>query len=238
MADPRPATAPARRAPLLRQLRLQTARLDELGRFYGDTLGLPPAPAPPGSIAFDAGATRLEFEAAAPGLEPYYHVAFNIPERKLAGARRWLAERLPILRHARTGEEVVHFAGWNAHSLFFYDPAGSLLELIARHTLPDPDDGPFGDADLLYASEIGLVPRETAPAFALIRDRLGIEPYLGAGTFLGDETGLIIVIPPDQLWIPEYTKTGRPFRTRIAIAGPAGRSLRLPDGPIEIVSAP
>jgi HD domain len=63
----------------------------------------------------------------------------------------------------------------------------------------------------------------------------GIAPYLGTDTFLGDESGLIVVIPPDQLWIPEYTKTGQPFPTGVAIAGRANQCLRLPDGPVEIV---
>src|SRR5262245_20024693 len=231
----RPMSAASRREPLLRRLRLQTARLDDLDRFYGDPTGLPRPPAPPGSVAFDAGATRLELAPAAGGLEPYYHFAFNVPERKLDGARRWLAQRVPILRHVRTGDEVVYFAGWDAHSLFFYDPAGSLVELIARHTLPDPDDGPFGAADLLYASEIGLVPREQASAFARVPDQFGIAPYLGTDTFLGDEWGMIIVIPPERLWIPEFRKTGQPFPTHVAVAGHADRAVWLPDGPFELV---
>ena len=106
---------------------------------------------------------------------------------------------------------------WDAHALFFYDPAGSLLEFIARHTLSNTADGPSGVADILYASENGL------------------RHYLDVLSFLGDERGIIIVSPPGRLWIPEFRKAGAMFPARIVLAGHGAARLTVPDAPFEII---
>jgi len=228
----------ARRGPRLRRLRMQTHRLGAMRDFYRDLIGFPLAAETGESVAFDAGATRLEFVQVRDGSEPYYHFAFNIPENKIPAAKAWLGRRVPILRHKETGEEVIHFEQWNAHSLFFYDPAGNLVELIARHTLDNAAPGAFDVKDVLYASEIGLVPPEQGSVFATIRDELKIEPYLDSASFLGDEHGIIIVIPKDVRWIPEFKKVGMLCPTWVTVAGHGDRQVRFKDLPFEIVSAP
>ncbi len=225
------------RGPRLRRIRMQTHRLGALRGFYRDLIGFPLVAETGESVAVAAGATRLEFVQVRDGSEPYYHFAFNIPENKLLAAKTWLGQRVPILRHEKTGEEVIHFKEWNAHSLFFYDPSGNLVELIARHTLDNAAGGEFSVEDILYASEIGLVPPEQGPVFAAIRDGLKIEPYLNSSSFLGDEYGIIIVIPKDRLWIPEFKKAGMLCPTWVTVAGHGDRQVRFKDLPFEIVSA-
>ena len=222
--------------PRIRGLRLKTHVLSELKTFYSTEFKFPIVAETPTSVSFDAGQTRLEFEQVTDGTKPYYHFAFNIPENKLDQAREWLAERVPILRHAQTGNEVIHFAHWNAHSVFFYDPAGNLGELIARHTLPNAAEGAFDHRDILYASEIGIVPPDQERVFADIRESLQIQPYLESNTFLGDEYGILIVIPQQRLWIPEFKKTGMLAPTRINVSGHGGRKVKFPDYSIEILS--
>jgi catechol 2,3-dioxygenase-like lactoylglutathione lyase family enzyme len=219
----------------LRALSLQTHMLAELRAFYADTLGLPVASQTQDSVTFQAGDTRLEFVQVADGSQPYYHVAFNIPENKLAPAKAWLEERVTLLRHAETGEDVIFFDAWNAHALFFYDPAGSLLELIARHTLANAADGPFSSDDILYASEIALRAPDQAAAVARIGAAFGLTNYQDVLSFLGDERGLIICSPPGRLWIPEFRKAGGLFPTRIELAGHGSARLVFPDAPFEIV---
>jgi catechol 2,3-dioxygenase-like lactoylglutathione lyase family enzyme len=221
--------------PRLHALGLQTHLLADIRAFYHETLGFPLAAETPDALAFQAGGTRLEFARVTDGSQPYYHVAFNIPENKLELAKAWLAARVALLRHAETGEDVISFPAWDAHALFFYDPVGSLLELIARHTLPNAADGPFSTDDILYASEIALRAPEQAAAIAAIRAAFGLEHYLGGESFLGDERGLIIVSPKGRLWIPEYRKAGATFPTRIDLAGHGLARLTFPDAPFELV---
>ncbi len=230
--QPMTATQPG---PRLRWLGLQTHLLDELRTFYGQTLGLPVVAATPDSFRLQAGGTAIEFEQVADGSQPYYHVAFNIPARRLWSARAWLEQRVTLLRHAETGDDVIFLEAWNAHALYFYDPAGSLIELIARHSLPSAPDGPFGPGDILYASEIALRPPDQQRAIAAIRAAFGLEHYLGQESFLGDEWGMLVVSPLGRLWIPEYRKAGATFPTRIGLAGHGTARLVFPDAPFEIV---
>ena len=107
--------------------------------FYGGTLGLAVVEEETDRITVDAGGTRLTFRTAGAleGDRPFYHFAFNIPENKVLDARSWQLERsdlMPVparLRDARYPDDVVHFSHWNAHSVFFLDPAGNALEFKA-----------------------------------------------------------------------------------------------------------
>ena len=101
----------------------------------------------------EAGETQVTFVSAAepPRAEaPFYHFAFNIPENKIcrrsSGRRRARpAGRSPSgNRAAGYPPEVVDYRHWNAHSVFFLDPAGNVVEYIARHDLKNGDSGPFG----------------------------------------------------------------------------------------------
>lgn len=221
--------------PRLQALELHTHLLPELRAFYAGMLGFPIVAETPEAVTFQAGASRLTFSHVGDGSHPYYHIAFNIPENKLEQAKTWLAARAPILRHAVTGDDVIHFPAWDAHALFFYDPAGSLLELIARHTLPNASDGPFDTDDLLSISEIALRAPDPGQAAALVREAFGLRHYLDLPSFLGDEQGLIIFSPPGRLWIPEFRKAGATFPTRITLAGHGSARLTFPDAPFEIV---
>ena len=231
-----PATPPASRRPRLQRIQLQTHVLGDIRRFYRETLQFPEISTGRQEVAFQAGATRLEFRQVSDGSRPFYHFAFNIPENKIEAARRWLRPRVDIQRHAQLGNEVIHFAEWNAHSLFFDDPAGNLVEFIARHTLANAADGEFGVGDVLYASEIGIVPSDQRGVFAAVRDGLNLPVYLNSGSFLGDEHGIIIVIPNQVKWIPRFVKSGIVCPTQVTIAGHGTRRVHFPEGPFAIES--
>jgi catechol-2,3-dioxygenase len=209
------------------QLRLQTHRLAEVRAFYRDTLHFPVREESAGSVTFQAGATSLTF-IRAPDEEsrPFYHFAFNIPENKLSLAQAWLAERTPLVTRA-TGP-VFHFPGWNAHAIYFYDPAGNIGELIARHDLPNARSGPFTIDDILYASEIGLVVKDVPAATRALKAQLGLSPYRpGSAEFapVGDEHRLLIVVREGRLWFgAENGKPAAIFPTEATLHG--GKSNR------------
>lgn len=223
--------------PLIQALELQTGVLPELRAFYRDTLGLTLLEDTAQHIRVVAGGSRITFRQVEDGTQPFYHIAFNIPEHRLGLAKAWLSERVPLLRHAETGDEVIYFDAWDAHALYFYDPAGSLLELIARHTLPTPATGPFGPDDLLYVSEIALRAPDQVVAAERIRGAFGLTHYQEQLAFLGDERGLLVLSPPGRLWIPEFRKAGITAPTRITLAGHGSARLVFPDAPFELIGA-
>lgn len=195
--------------PLIQSLRLRTTgSLGELKEFYANKLGLRVLAEKPSELTIAGGATPITFVRMEVSTErPFYHFAFNIPENKIRAARAWQLKRSalittpPPLRDAAYPDDVRHFSNWNAHSVFFWDPAGNLVEYIARHDLNNGAGGEFTNRDILYASEIGLIIADEERA-ALAR-RLGAELGLGgykpeAGGFfwaLGDERGLVLLLP-------------------------------------------
>jgi catechol-2,3-dioxygenase len=208
------------------RLRLRTHRLAELRAFYHEKLQFPtreageprfgrgadsergggrPSSRAPGrdSITFQAGTTALTFvQTEEKESQPFYHFAFNIPENKLPLAKEWLARRTPLA--LRDGEAVFHFPNWNAHSIYFWDPAGNLGELIARHNLPNARSGAFTPEEILYASEIGLVVEDVPAAVRELKSRLGLQTYRqGSNVFepVGDEHRLLIVAQKGRPWM-------------------------------------
>jgi catechol-2,3-dioxygenase len=216
------------------RLRLRTHRLAELRAFYHEklhfpireageprhpsaaspSLGVPGVPGrgadsgggrAPGrdSLTFQAGTTALTFiQTEEQESQPFYHFAFNIPENKLPLAKEWLAKRTPLA--LRDGEAVFHFPNWNAHSIYFWDPAGNLGELIARHNLPNARSGAFTPEEILHASEIGLVVEDVPAAVRELKSRLGLPTYRqGSNVFepVGDEHRLLIVAQKGRPWM-------------------------------------
>jgi catechol-2,3-dioxygenase len=137
-----------------------------------------------------------------PESRPFYHFAFNIPENKLPLAQEWLAERTPLV--TRGTQVVYHFPHWNAHAIYFWDPAGNLGELIARHDLANACSGAFRADDILYASEIGLVVDDVPAAVQQLKTRLTLPTYRGGSPVfepLGDEHRLLIVVQKGRPWM-------------------------------------
>lgn len=235
-AGPAPQDRPrARPGPAARILDLELASaapLPEMRAFYEGALGLPVAERP-GELTVTAGASRLVFRPAGPEHRgAFYHFAFNVPENKILAARAWQLERTPLippwetLRDPRFPDDVVHFRHWDAHSVFFWDPAGNLLEHIARHTLGNAAPGPFTSADLLCASEIGLIVDDVAAAAAALRAAFDLADYRDASdqfNALGDEDGLLLVMKRGrELGFGEGKASGIfPTAATIRAAGPA-----------------
>jgi len=207
------------------ELRLTTDRLPALRRFYVERLGLALLADGPAGFAVRAGATRLAFAPSAAGRAPLHHVAFNVPPDGLDDGVAWLRRAVGVLEP--DGDAVVAFPHWNAHAAYFRDPAGNVLELIARHDLDVRDDRPFGPWSLLGVSEIGLpAPRVDEAVDAL--HGLGVPRYSGnrrSFAALGDVYGLAIVVPVGRPWAP--TRDARaavhPVELVLAEPGPWGR---------------
>ena len=197
--------------PRLLRLRLLTAApLVRMKTFYHDLLGLPLIEEKAGEFSFAGGQTAVTFAQAQPGHgEPFYHFAFNIPENKILGAHDWQKPRTPLdrlnanLRDPAMPNDIVHFRHWNAHSIFFWDPAGNLIEYIARHDLNNAAAGSFSARDILYASEIAFISEQVTNTALEIRKTLGLDQYRdGDDRFraLGDERGLLLIVIRGRRW--------------------------------------
>lgn len=236
-----------RAAPRIRRLELLSAApLAEMKAFYHQALGLNIMEEKPDRLTIAAGQTRLAFRKRPADTEkPFYHFAFNIPENKVLAAHKWQKKRTPLLpippalRDPKFPDDVVNYSHWNAHSIFFFDPAGNVVEYIARHDLPNASRGDFGSEDILYASEIAFVVDDVAANATKLKEVAGLEQYKGANdqfAAIGDENGLLLVMKRGRLIsfeAPEK-KAVRVFPTKATVRGERSTKFLMPEFPYEI----
>lgn len=132
------------------------------------------------------------------------------------------------------GEAIADFPNWRAQAFYFHDPAGNILECIARFELPNATTEPFGAKQFLGLSEAGIVAANVPALAAELAARYGIPdfargPKLPNFAALGTDEGLLILTEQGRGWLP----TGRPAeRHWLRLEGEhAGRSFVIEDPP-------
>lgn len=175
----------------------------ELTPFYRDELELP---GDAGAIRI--GETRLRFCDVDDGA--FYHFAFLVPGDRFAPALAWAEQRVELLTD-RDSTPVFVGEAWESSAVYFHDPAGNILELIAHHGLEENErTGDFAAAELVGLSEVGLV----GDRRELLRRLEALDLGMFRGTvdepdrlaFVGERGRTFILAPPGRGWIP----TGRP----------------------------
>jgi catechol-2,3-dioxygenase len=176
-----------------------------------------PAADPAAAAAFHPeryGASVVRFEQ---GPEVCSHFAVNVPPGRFEEAVAWAREQTSLI------QEDVPFPLWRARAAYYYDPAGNLVELIARDRAP-------GDELLLEVSEVGLPVSDVGAAVEFFETELGLPHFSGDRenfSAVGDDRGLFILVPVGRAWL----FTDRPAAdapVRVTIEGPAERELRVP----------
>lgn len=176
--------------------------------FYTAKMQLPLVSENTNQFSVKAGKTILRFSINHDYKEPYYHIAFNIPENKLNKAKQWSENRFKLLLNDY-GEDVIHFRKWNAHSIYFMDPCGNILEFIAHHKLKNSADGSFTEKDILYIIEIGLVTNNVNELSHDINQKLGLTDYHNSAGLLksskfravGNTAGMLILSERGRNWL-------------------------------------
>ena len=187
------------------ELQLPTSDLAALRAFYTERLGLTLEGNNVADFAVRAGASRLQFFASA-AVVPPQHFAFTIPRNQLASAKVWLRGRAALL--TQEGQDEFASTDWQAQQVYFRDPAGNILEFIARQTLPDEADGPFDPAQIVSVSEVGLPTDDVPATVAALVAAFGLASYGEVSdtfTAVGDAEGLLIVVQDGRIWFPRGT---------------------------------
>lgn len=219
------------------RLDLLTSDLDLLREFYANALPLPLLEESESVLSLQAGRSRLNFCQAPEGWDGFYHFAFNIPEDQFQEAKEWLSQRVVLIKDHYGQDEFASSKEWNAHSVYFYDPAGNILEFIARHDLDEHLDRPFDERNILSISEIGVVCEDVPGMVGLLRSQMGVSPYGGPGsdtfTAVGDEHGLFIVVKRGRIWFPDTGKQAVPSSLGVEVTSEGAR-YKLSGPPYEI----
>jgi catechol 2,3-dioxygenase-like lactoylglutathione lyase family enzyme len=193
-------------------IEILTDNFDATVQFYAGLLEFEISEQHNNAASFLAGQSMLTF-IQSNQLNPTYHFAFNIPCNKLTEALAWAASKFNLI--AITGNEVIaNFDSWNAKAFYFFDNNGNILEFIARFDLKNSTTKPFDSTSIQSISEIGIV-TEDPLQFA---DTISTEnnlPVFNKGSrtpqfvTLGDDTGLLIIVPTNRNWYPTDQPAGK-----------------------------
>ena len=199
---------------LIQQLAIQTSQLEKLDLFYRDILQLQVINFQDEKIIIHTAQSRLVFTTALKG-EPVYHFAFTISANKIEEAKKWLEDKVSLIWMDDYKSDIADFVNWKAKSIYFYDPAGNIVEFIARLDLDNASTGSFSSAQLLSISEAGLVfPAEQLDSStdALLTQYsltyFDKQPPLPQFKAVGDDEGLFVIVPEHRNWFPTTSPAG------------------------------
>ncbi len=214
------------------ELHLWSGNLAIQDSFYGNLLGLPVVSRMVNKMVFQAGDSLLTFQQARSDWDGFYHFAFNIPENQFREAKDWLSTRVALIQD-RQGKDTFQFVAWQADAMYFYDPAGNIVEFIARHQLDSRLSRPFDGQSLRSISEIGIPTNDVKPMVQRLCTRLSARVYDGADsdefTAVGDAHGLLIVVKQGRQWFPDTGKTARYSQQTVWVRDAAGQRQSLSD---------
>lgn len=185
------------------ELKLYTTDLKIQFDFYHKVLGLPLVGRKTNKISIQVGRTTLVFEQCKGEVAPYYHFAINISENKIQQALEWLGDKVKVTEDNQ--EQIIDFQSWNAHSIYFDDPAGNIVELIARHNLKNgsPQKEFTTMEDFHCIDEIGMPFSNVLEAVETIKSEYKLQNWKPASSnfaTVGDENGLFIVVRLGRKW--------------------------------------
>lgn len=180
---------------------LLTNQLDTLKAFYSETLQFALLEEGHTSFKVQIGDTVLEFNQSTPKSKPFYHFAMNIPRDQFPEAKRWVQSLVNLNKHEES--DKVYFTNWDAHALYFTDPAGNIVEFIARNEDSTKlTNTPFNATSVINISEIGIVSNQVL-TLANRLNEIGIPNAREGNEFfypLGDVNGLFILVKKHRVW--------------------------------------
>ncbi|MEC0123684.1 VOC family protein [Paenibacillus pabuli] len=185
---------------IFEEVRLSTARLEDMKHFYIHRLGLGLFEETEDTFTLQIGLTKMIFMQSETDQHPFYHFAWLIPTNRFQEAKAWAAARVRLSWHEE--QDQTYSTNWDSHSLYFEDPAGNILELIAHHTVHNESDRPFSEKDLLQVCEVGLVTEDVRSAVQEL-EQMGLKRWGEiSDTFapVGDANGLFIVVKKERIW--------------------------------------
>lgn len=218
------------------EVTLKTSVLEQQYQFYHLRLGLPVLDYTDYVLRLRCGNSVLAFEIYHGEEAPYYHFAFNISPGKLDSAIRSI-KGLGIAINLVDGKEVVHSNSWNSDSIYFYDPAGNIVEYIARYDVEGRAGEEFDASDLLNISEIGLPVTNVTDTAEALTAFLREKVYLHADHLfapIGNEEGLFILSSTERQWLGS-DKPVKVFPLTVSVEGTTQDSFQRSGLPYQIL---
>jgi catechol 2,3-dioxygenase-like lactoylglutathione lyase family enzyme len=191
----------------IHSLHLHTNDLEATKEFYSNLLQVPVIKESEQNISFAFGHSALYFHSSLEN-NPFYHVAFSIPNNKLEEALQWVSEKTAILPYSET-EMIADFTGWNAKSFYFHDNNQNILEFITHYDLKTTSTQSFTPALINGICEIGITVEDVEHACKEFNTLFHLPcfpkgPQLFDFGVIGDANGMFIVSKTGRGWVPTF----------------------------------
>jgi catechol 2,3-dioxygenase-like lactoylglutathione lyase family enzyme len=200
-------------------LKIKTGNIQAQQHFYSEQLGLP-SQTTGDELRIRIGSSELIFTQQT-DFTGRYHFAFDIPNNQFQNATQWLKQHTALASDAN-GNTRFEAGEWNADNVYFYDPQGNILELIARHELENASNNTFGPDSLLHISEIGLASQNVPKMIEWFANTLEVGTYKSiSDSFapIGNATGLVIAVQENRIWFPDTGIPAQIMPTELTIHG-------------------
>jgi catechol 2,3-dioxygenase-like lactoylglutathione lyase family enzyme len=189
----------------IQALHLHTNNIEATKQFYAELLQVPVVKESEQCVSFAFGHSTLMFYASFEK-NPFYHIAFSIPNNKLDEALEWMSAKTEILPYSEK-ELIADFIGWNAKSFYFHDNNKNILELITHYDLKTSSAQSFSAELITGICEIGITVEDVAHACNEFNTLFKL-PYFSKGprlqdfAVMGDANGMFIVSKTGRGWLP------------------------------------
>jgi len=184
---------------MFKKVILYTNQLEDMKGFYEYQLGFRIVEEDDTSFTLSMGESQLVFQES--DRAAIYHFALNIPGNQFTLAKSWTSERVTLNR--QEGMDEVFYANFDADAFYFQDPAGNVIEFIARRSVDRM--GNFTVDSILNISEVSITTPYVEEVGELIEDMdipvrgsKGIE--VKALNFLGSGHAFILLVAPKRIW--------------------------------------
>lgn len=184
---------------MFKKVTLYTNQLEDMKGFYEYQLGFRIVEEDETSFTLSIGESQLVFRESERAA--VYHFALNIPGNQFTLAKWWASERVTLNR--QEGMDEVFYANFDADAFYFQDPAGNVVEFIARRSVDRM--GNFTVDSLLDISEVSITTPDVEEVGEAIesmdipvRGNKGIDPK--SLNFLGSGHTYIILVAPKRTW--------------------------------------
>jgi catechol 2,3-dioxygenase-like lactoylglutathione lyase family enzyme len=218
---------------------LVSSDLGVQAEFWGRTVGLPVRWDGDVALELPLQGSVIRLESNGEVDDPQYHFAINIPPGSISDAAEWISARHDLLAFRGDPDEeegaTIVRTDRGASTLYFLDPGGNVVELIANQHLDEQYSGTFDAGSLLEVAEIGIATADVARTRAEVQQTFAADVLWGGRegwqlTAVGDDHGVVIVAPAGRGWIP-VGLPARPLPTTVIAAGPRRRETTLAEGP-------
>jgi len=193
--------------------------------FWSQVMQQPVVSAPQGLYGYQVGHTTIfnRLSNLPPENEdvffPQYHYSIGIPSNQIENCLDWINKRneeaqlngwpqAEIWKDADTGAEIVRRDLYNSLSIFLKDPAGNIIEILARTDADDPNDqaeGEFKPEMFRGITEVGVVANDVRKIADTIKNTFQVQEVDGSSNSykpIGGPKGLLKLTVPGRVWFP------------------------------------